>query len=174
MKAKVMEIKLSKGAVAIMDSYDYHKYGKRHKWYLSGGGYAARQISIGKKANRLVFLHHFVLGMKRGFEVDHINGNKLDNRRCNLRFATRQQNQFNKPKYKNCKSKYKGVTFHKRKTGKQWQAAISMGGKSKYLGIFYTEEEARSAYNAAAKKVHGEFFNPNNRAQILGEQGAEE
>lgn len=83
---------------------------------------------------------------------DHINGNKLDNRRCNLRICTPHQNNLNRP---NVTGKYKGVYWCKRL--KKWMAQIMIGERNKYVGSFPNEEEAAFAYNEAAKKYHGEF-----------------
>ena len=81
------------------------------------------------------YLHRFVLKAKKGENVDHINGNKLDNRKENLRKCTRSQNFANRKKYTNNTSGYKGVSKH----GNKWQADIQINGKSKYLGIFELE-----------------------------------
>jgi hypothetical protein len=99
--------------------------------------------------------------------VDHHKGNTLDDRIENLRLATHQENAKNRVKSLSVKgkptsSKYKGVSWHKYK--KKWQAQIGVRRKGKeikiFLGYFDTEEEAYAAYVAAAKLLHGEFFNP--------------
>jgi hypothetical protein len=92
------------------------------------------------------------MGAKEGQEVDHINGNGLDNRRVNLRFVTRAQNNMNKAKYKHSKSPYKGVT----KYGEAWKAAIYFEKKRIHLGVFDNAEDAGKAYNAKAKELFGE------------------
>lgn len=107
-----------------------------------------------------------------GFLVDHINGDKLDNRRSNLRLATRSDNEANKRKRRSHKkkdgsiqtySKYKGVTKIQDGRKKCWRAIISTNtnnaGKTKQvnLGTFYTEREAAEAYNKAALEMFGEF-----------------
>lgn len=87
--------------------------------------------------------------------VDHINRNALDNRWCNLREATKSQNQFNQGMNRLNTSGYKGVSLHK-KTGK-WTVRIGAYGHYHYIGLFETKEEAHSAYVDASKKLHGEF-----------------
>lgn len=87
--------------------------------------------------------------------IDHINGDKSDNRIANLRLATTAQNQFNKTKAKNNTSGFKGVGYHKC-TG-MWQAQIKAGKSYAYLGLFPTPQEAHEAYCKAATELHGEF-----------------
>ena len=93
--------------------------------------------------------------------VDHINHNGLDNRKANLRPATRSQNSFNRLIIirKDLSSKYKGVTWGKYK--KMWQARIGIYGKRKHIGFFKDEVQAAMAYDKAAKKYHGEFASLN-------------
>ena len=91
--------------------------------------------------------------------IDHINGDKSDNRITNLRDVTRQQNQFNRGKTRNNTSGYKGVSFYKH--AKKFAARIKIDGKLKYLGLFDSKEEASDAYKRAAKELHGEYYNDN-------------
>lgn len=90
-----------------------------------------------------------------GFEIDHINGDGLDNRACNLRRATRAENSTNAPAQKSNRVGLRGVHFHAE--AKRYRAQITKSGKTKSLGYFDTPEEAHAAYLAAAKKIHGEF-----------------
>lgn len=153
------EMILTKSAVAIVDDEDYEKL-KAHKWSLSVTGYAVRGFRRNGKSITIK-MHREILGEQcEGFEVDHINGNKLDNRRANLRTATRSQNSSNRQKYYlNGTSKYKGV--RKAKGRKKWTARIFANGKAIYLGQYETEEEAAMAYNKAAIQYHGQFANIN-------------
>lgn len=104
----------------------------------------------------LLFLHRIILNISdpKVF-ADHINGNKLDNRRCNLRLSTHLQNTKNRKSYENSTSEYVGVSWHKHAS--KWRAMI----KSKHLGYFDTQEDAAKAYDKAAKEIHGEFANLN-------------
>lgn len=101
-------------------------------------------------------LHAFLLNPDKGFCVDHINGNGLDNQRANLRICSIKQNSQNRRKQANTTSIFKGV--HRTKYG-TWCAAISANGAygKQNLGCFKTEIEAALAYNNAAKLLHGEF-----------------
>lgn len=87
--------------------------------------------------------------------IDHINGNKLDNRLSNLRACTRAENNRNRTRRHTSGAPYKGISFH-RLTGK-WSSEIAAGSTREFLGLFDTPEAAHSAYCAAAKKLHGEF-----------------
>lgn len=87
--------------------------------------------------------------------IDHIDGDKHNNRLSNLREASRSENNWNKGIYKSNTSGYKGVCFNT-KSGR-WQAQIKKHGVRKYLGLFDTPEAAADAYWIAAKEMHGEF-----------------
>ena len=110
------------------------------------------------KAHRLAFL--YINGWLPE-QVDHINvhDSKSDNKICNLRKATESQNQHNRIKYKNNKSGYKGVTWHK--ATEKWMAAIKINKKSVYLGLFSDPQEAAEAYKQAAIQLHGEYARVN-------------
>lgn len=126
---------------------------------LSSCGYM--QIMINRKK---YMLHRIAWYMSTGtdpvdFELDHINGDKTDNRIENLRKATRADNNRNQPKRKNNTSGYKGVSWNK-KYGK-WVAYIGIDWKRRHLGYFETAEAAHAAYSAAANELHGSFANCN-------------
>lgn len=133
------------------------------KWYASerksGKCYACAYAGRGAKHR---YLHCAVMGgPPSGMEIDHINGDSLDNRRENLRFCTRAQNQCNLRKRSSAtSSKHKGVSKDRRR-GK-WEAQIRLGGKKKHLGYFEQEIDAARAYNAAARELFGEFARLNN------------
>lgn len=100
-------------------------------------------------------MHKIILQTKKGFDIDHINGNKLDNRRCNLRQASRTQNILNRPMQTNNKTGFKGVHYDRSRC--KFKADIGINGKSKFIGRFNTAIEAAKAYNEMAKKHYGEF-----------------
>ena len=131
----------------------------RHTWLLRGQ-YASRYKG-GRNTREIIQLHRAVLerilgrSLRKGEEPDHINGDKLDNRRCNLRLATRSQNMANRPKSRNNRSGYKGVIWDKRQ-GK-WRATIGYHGKTTTLGRYDNIEAAARAYDRAARQYFGDF-----------------
>lgn len=143
------KIPLTRGKYALVDEDDYEVLSKS-KWSLHSAGYAIRSAN-----RKLVYMHRLVTGAKNGEYVDHINGNKLDNRRGNLRICTCVQNFWNNKVHSKATG-YKGVW---KNTGKRhrFAAVISVNYKRIYLGNFKTKEEAAKAYNEAAKRYKGEF-----------------
>lgn len=89
--------------------------------------------------------------------IDHINGNRSDNRIKNLRQANRSQNARNRGASKGGTSQFCGVSLARRYKSKPWNAAIRAGGKLIYIGRFATEKDAALAYDMEAKKLHGDF-----------------
>ena len=106
-------------------------------------------------AHRLAWLA--VYGKFPSEFLDHKNNNKQDNRICNLREATRNQNMQNRPTFSNNTSGLKGARFESHCN--KWRAQIYLNGKNKHLGLFDTAEEAHSAYCSAAKLHYKEFAN---------------
>lgn len=148
------ELVLSNGSITLVDDEDFEKASK-YSWYFHKGGYAARSGTKPKDPHT-IFLHHFVTGTDYKYVVDHINGNRLDNRKENLRVVTQQQNSFNRPANKNKESsKYKGV--HRSKEKNLWLAIIKLNRKPNHLGYFNSEIDAAIAYNENAKILFGEY-----------------
>lgn len=145
-------ITLTNGQVVKVDDDDYEKYGDLT--WRQCNGYASRELWKNNKRRR-VYLHRLILGEPSGMEVDHANGDKLDNRKVNLRIATKTENRRNIGMRSNNTSGYKGVFWHKR--ARQWRAGICVDSKALDLGSFETPEAAAQAYNEAAKKHHGEY-----------------
>lgn len=99
-------------------------------------------------------MHRLILSPEAGFQVDHIDRDKLNNQRRNLRIITAQQNSLNRPG-RGGTSKFKGVCFIRAKN--KWRATICKSGKIILLGYFDNEIEAAVVYNEAAKIHHGQF-----------------
>jgi hypothetical protein len=147
-------IQLSRGKEALVDDEDFEKL-SQHKWYFHRSGYAVRNVRVANGKQYQQFMHRVILGLEKGSSLmgDHINQNKLDNRRSNLRAATRQGNSQNRSKLSSNTSGYVGVA----QKGKKWRAYIRDGCKQKTIGTYDTAEQASEAYQAAAKQIHGEF-----------------
>jgi HNH endonuclease len=151
------EIPLTKGAKAVVDDADY-EFVNTYKWYLDNVGYACHSFwSPATNRRYNVRLHQFLLDVDPPLTVDHINGNRLDCRRNNLRVATREQNQWNRRKYANRSSQFKGVKWRKLKNSGHWQATITHHGKRQHLGSFDREDHAALVYDWAASELFGEF-----------------
>lgn len=134
------------------------RYHRRYAGTIAGNTHVSghRQISIdGKKhkSHRLAWLH--VYGEWPPGILDHINGDPADNRICNLRLATWQQNAFNRKVCRTNKVGLKGVTYKRRI--RRWVANIHVNGEQKHIGTFKSPEEAHAAYVQAAKEHYGEF-----------------
>lgn len=147
-----MAIFTFKGCEILIDDEDKHLL-KKGTWSLASLGrttYARCYLD-----GRRFLLHREIMGATKGQEVDHINGNALDNRRQNLRLCTHQENMVNRPMFKNNKSGRKGVHWDKEK--RKWRAAITSKGKIMHLGYFTDLEDASKAYETAAVETHGAF-----------------
>ena len=152
-------IPLTRGQFAKVDDDDYAKVsifkwqavkGRHHKSF-----YARRRFGTSKEGRRSVSTHTFLMRPVDGMEVDHKNGDGLDNQRSNLRLATHAQNCMNRRKRSNNTSGFKGVSFHSE--SRKWRAVIRSSGKDISLGLHLTPELAHAAYCAGAAKYHGEF-----------------
>ncbi len=147
-------IPLTQDKFAIVDAEDYEQLCK-YKWYAQrvGKNYYARN----RRRHGLVSMHRVIMKAPKGLVVDHINHNTLDNRRKNLRLCTWAQNNQNRrpSKRKNKLSKYKGVSFDKKR--KVYRVLIWHNKKQYFLGTFKDEKEAAKAYDKKAKELFGEF-----------------
>ena len=152
------QIPLTQGKYAIVDDEDYDRLMAMGKWHFNGI-YAAKSITYrkpcGSMSSRTIIMHRFISKAPKGLEVDHEDGNGLNNQKQNIRVCTTSQNQKNRGKQANNTSGFKGVTWNKR-VGR-WYAQIQNNKKQISIGLFDCPIEAAKAYNAAAIKYHGEF-----------------
>ena len=152
------EIPLSQGKIAVVDDEDYPKLMK-HKWCAARTGYGRSYYAVrGERVEgktRTVLMHREILQAPLGTNIDHIDGDGLNNTKANLRFCTAAENGWNKGVNRQNTSGYKGVFFATR-IGR-WMAVIRVNGKRIELGRFTSKEAAAEAYNAAAAKFHGTF-----------------
>ena len=177
-------IPLTKGRVALVDDEDLARVvaaGKPH-WRFSKGGFAVTGTANGyavtgqSARGDLIAMHRLVLGLDPSeSSVDHVNGDGLDNRKANLRLATRTENSQNmrKPrsfgKKPGTSSKFKGVSYVSpgpRSSGR-WQAHITVRKQQRYLGTFAHEEDAARAYDVAAVEEFGSFAWTNEKEGLL-------
>ena len=149
-------LKLTQGKIAKIDDCDYEEI-KEHSWFahrskkknIKDTWYAGTNIRINGKL-KTIHLHTFIMNTPKSYDIDHINGDGLNNQRSNLRICTRSENLRNRKKVTGT-SKYKGVSFYK--TTKKWRSQID----GKHLGLYDTEEEAAKVYNNFAICLFGEF-----------------
>lgn len=148
-------IPLTQGKQALVDDADYPIL-SQHRWFYSKG-YAVRMNSRKEGKRRLIQMHRVIMNAPAGMEVDHIDGNRSNNTRANLRLCTTQQNRQNCHSTKSEKSTslYKGVYLYQR-TGR-FMARIKHNQKTHYLGYFDTQEEAGRAYDAKARELFGDY-----------------
>jgi len=131
----------------IVDTEDLEKV-RKYKWYLTDQGYVSHKSKI------KLSMHRYVIGCPLDKEVDHINGNPLDNRKSNLRTCTHKENVANKRMRNDNTSGVIGVRFHKLWG---WQAYIAENGKQKHIGWYKTKEEAMEQRLIKSKEQYGEF-----------------
>lgn len=136
--------------VSIVDEADFATLSSRN-WHLNNNGYFYTHQTL---------LHQMIMGKKKGYIIDHINRDRLDNRRSNLRWVTPSQSLFNTSKRKNGTSQYKGVFVVKPGTGRlkstRWSCQINFNKKRVHIGHFDTEHQAALAYDLWAKDIAGE------------------
>lgn len=156
------EIPLTQGKVALVDADDYERLAQ-FNWYAlysPSGFYAVRKSPTVNGKRTMIIMARVILDAESGLMVDHISGDTLDNRRSNLRFATRAENGANRISGTRLTSScYKGVTWNAKQS--KWQAQICANGKKTYLGIFADEIAAAHAYDTAARTHFKEFARPN-------------
>jgi hypothetical protein len=161
----VKEIPLTQGMTAVVDDEDYarvSRYSWRAKRKRDGRTtYAYATIaSVSSRTGRVdVALHRLVMDAPADRQIDHIDGDGLNNRRANLRLATHAQNQANRNKQANNRSGFKGV--YKTTGSESWQSILRFNRHNYGIKTCKTKEEAARWYDRAARVVHGEFANLN-------------
>jgi len=146
---------IKSGHQIILDDEDKHL--AERSWQLNSVGYARRTMySRETKKLRTALMHREIIGAKKGQVVDHKNGNKLDNRKANLRVCTQSQNQANRLKSASQSSKYKGVCLTKNFRPARWEASLTVNGV-RYRKIFMKETDAAKWYDQQAIKYFGKF-----------------
>jgi len=169
MDTAIKRIPLTQGYYALVDADDYEQL-SQYKWHVkvkSSGPYAYRT-----RGRKQIPMHRQILNAPPGLYCDHINHNGLDNRRCNLRLCTPQQNSFNRRpllRKASCRkrtSKYKGVHWDRQK--RKWRAMIRHNGRLIHIGCFDNELDAVIAYDDYAIELFGEFayLNCHHRPEI--------
>lgn len=146
-----------KNREVIIDDEDFKKVSK-YKWRINDSGYVMRQSGNAriKELRKTIRLHRFIMNLKNNsIFIDHINGNKLDNRKSNLRLCTKFQNNVNVPIGRNNTSGFKGVSFNKLR--KKYYAGICYKKIQYHLGVFVNKIDAARVYNEKAKELFGDF-----------------
>jgi hypothetical protein len=149
------------GNIMLVSACDY-KYATEFKWYLNRSGYPGTYGSFDSrvKFSRPIPFHQLVMKQLGSYShdlvIDHINRNKLDNRRTNLRLCTALENSYNRSKAKNSSGKYKGVA----KIGKKnplYSASITKNGIKHEIKGCSTEEDAAKMYDVMAEELFGQY-----------------
>ena len=145
---KTIRCLLPIGKSFLFDASDFD-FVSSHKWSIENSGYVH---SMDKEKH--IRLHNCLLGSP-GYVVDYINGDRTDNRRCNLRVCTSKENVRNSKLSANNSSGYKGVSYDKRR--KKYSSSISVDYRNHFLGYFDNPEDAARKYDEAAIRYFGEY-----------------
>jgi hypothetical protein len=162
----VRMIAVGDGCYAYVDAADY-EWLDQYRWGLSNGYAARRDVN-----NKIIYMHRLILPPPPRMLVDHIDGNKANNCRSNLRIATRTQNMQNRPKHRSSSSRFKGI--HYSRWSHKWYATCRYAGQCHRSAYFDTDVEAARAYDYLAVAWFGEFarlnfpreWPPERRAQV--------
>lgn len=145
------EVILTNGMKTLVDDEDFERV-TAYNWGFDCFGYGTCTLSTLN-----IRLHRFIMNAPKGLVVDHINGDRLDNRKENLRLCSIKENIRNSKKHKDNTSGYRGVST----IGRLWRAYIVVDRKQISLGCYKTREEAALAYNRGATLYHGEYAHLN-------------
>lgn len=162
---EMKRISLTKGKVALVDNEDFERLSK-YSWYAHQSEphryYAATRE---KKTGKFLYMHRLIMDIPSNLFIDHINGNRLDNRKSNLRMCTKSQNTLNKRLSKRNTSGYKGVSWSN--TNQGWYSCIRNKGKTIPLGYYDDPIDAAKAHDKAAIKLFGEFAMTNEQMGLF-------
>lgn len=147
------QIKFPKNRYALVDDRDYLKILK-YKWHIDGRGYVMRN-RLTKDDGSPIQLHRLILNPSQDKQVDHINGDRLDNRRDNLRVCSKSQNMCNRGPQKNNTSGFKGIYYDK--FAEKWRAKANFNGKVYSIARSKSKDKVIRAYNRLISKIQGEF-----------------
>jgi hypothetical protein len=147
------QIPLTKGHFALIDDEDCERV-SQYKWSFDNNGYAVRKAG-GRKNPKKIMLHRFIMDAPAGFDVDHIDGDPLNNTRANLRVCNRSQNNANRISLPGSTSQYKGVSWNSKR--QYWQVYQTAYGIRRWWGHFESELDAAMVYDDAAYEAFGDF-----------------
>jgi hypothetical protein len=158
-EGNIAYVPLTNGHEAVISAQDAHLV-EGVSWSISRSKHTlyARRTAPRSQGKKTILMHRVITDAKAEFDVDHIDRNGLNNRRENLRVATKSQNACNRAPKPGTASGFKGVFFHK--ISGQWRACITVNRRKRHLGLFDTPLEAHEAYCREAAKAHGEFARP--------------
>lgn len=152
-----VRLELNQGKSTLINIEDVDAINEQRWFFDSSNGYARAKIwKDGKK--KTVSLHQFLTNPEKGMEVDHINGDRLDNTRSNLRVVFQYQNCWNIDFYSHSKGRHKGLFPRKIIGGITWDVKISVNDKSLHIGTFRSEADAINAYVQKGRELRGDFF----------------
>lgn len=150
-------IPLTQNQFTIISDIDYARV-RKYKWCAAWNNSTKSFYAVRVVGSKTIQLAAFILNLPTGLQPDHKDGNTLNNKRSNLRSATRSQNCANRSKRSDNTSGFKGVCFDKsRRNSRVWLAQITYMGKTKHLGHYETSVQAAYAYDQAAKQLYGKF-----------------
>lgn len=159
-------IPLTKGRVALVDDEDFELL-NQWSWCINKDGQWPYAIRRQRNAiPNTIVMHRLLMGFPQGMEIDHIDGNTLNNQKSNLRICSSRQNKQNRRMTTRNSSGYKGV-FYAIHPHNRWRAVISINGKTKHLGHFLDPRMAAMSYDEAAIKHFGEFAKTNKQLGLL-------
>lgn len=152
-------IPLTQGKAVLVDEVDFERV-SAHKWWPDGKGYARGRVD-----GVQLLMHRFILSAQKSEQVDHVNGDGLDNRRSNLRICSARENSRNRKLLSRAnRTGYKGVSWDRKL--EKYEAQIKLNNRSIHLGYYADPTDAARAYDVAARQLFGEFARTNFDEQI--------